>query len=94
MLHAAHTLHMHTHTRSTDIIDHSIHESVMEIINLAHIYSGNVPGVLAYWRNIYNDFIGRMGMEQRQMGVPPYLQAYLQQGKLHGNNQTCSYLFK
>jgi hypothetical protein len=36
---------MHTHTRSTDIIDHSIHELVMEIIEHAHIYSGNVPGV-------------------------------------------------
>ena len=62
---------MHTHTCSTDIIDHSIHESVMEIIDLAHIYSVNVPGVSAYWRNIYNDFIGHMGMEQRQMEYLP-----------------------
>jgi hypothetical protein len=41
----------------------------MGIIERAHIYSGNVTGVSVYWRNIYNNFIGRM--EQRQMEYLP-----------------------
>ena len=60
--HAAHTLHMHTHTRSTDIIDHSIHESVMEIIERAFS---------AVWRTINNEIMGHalapVQVEQQQM---------------------------
>lgn len=36
----------------------SIHELVMEIIKHAHMYSSNKPGLLAYWRNTYNEFMG------------------------------------
>jgi hypothetical protein len=47
----------------------------MEIIDLAHIYSGNVPGVSAYWRNSYNNIIGCM--EQRLMEyLPIYMPIY------------------
>jgi hypothetical protein len=58
--HAAHTLHMHTHTRSTDIIDHSIHESVMEIIERAFS---------AVWRTINNEIMGHAlaPVEQQKM---------------------------
>jgi hypothetical protein len=30
---------------------------VMEIIQHAHIYSSNEPGLSAYWRSIYNEFV-------------------------------------
>jgi hypothetical protein len=29
----------------------------MEIIQHAHIYSSNEPGLSAYWRSIYNEFV-------------------------------------
>jgi hypothetical protein len=32
--------------------------SCMEIIKHAHIYSSNIPGLSAYWRSIYNEFMG------------------------------------
>ena len=51
---------MHTHTRSTDIIDHSIHESVMEIIERAFS---------AVWRTINNEIMGHAlaPVEQQKM---------------------------
>jgi hypothetical protein len=43
--------------------------SCMEIIKHAHIYSSNIPGFSAYWRSIYNDFMGHASapVEQGQM---------------------------
>jgi hypothetical protein len=43
--------------------------SCMEIIKHAHIYSSNIPGFSAYWRSIYNEFMGHASapVEQRQM---------------------------
>jgi hypothetical protein len=41
----------------------------MEIIKHAHIYSSNIPGFSAYWRSIYNEFMGHAlaPVEQQQM---------------------------
>jgi hypothetical protein len=43
--------------------------SCMEIIKHAHIYSSNIPSFSAYWRSIYNEFMGHASapVEQRQM---------------------------